>query len=254
MDTRTRALMHSGTGDIDNNANWETPPRVWEALNREFRFGVDLTGGPETQHRLPVWIGPGSPLGPVDGATDLARCDPATFPGWVHRAGYSNPPYGPFIKDTAIPFALRALAAGMTTVWLLPLRVTNVFKQEIFPRASEIRLCESRITFYENGEPRWNRRKYNDSLRDRLLERKFNAGLVDLAHKAAAERKELLSLLITREPNRGNFPEFAELHALATKRADPAPFDSVVVVFDPKLRPGLWGATWKLWRWWEDEK
>jgi hypothetical protein len=246
--------MHQGAGDAASTAEWETPPEVWEPLHKEFRFGVDLTGGPGTQHRLPLWIGPGSPIGVEDLAeTKTWSLDLSAGPG------YSNPPYGPFIAQVCMPFALAARNQGWTTVWLLPFRCTEAFKRVMMPQANEIRIVDGRITFHEGGEPRWNRKIYNESLAAWLCAHPegLDYDLVIECEKRATQTKTLLSAWLGA-PSRAQdwpdltgdtvpaWPTYAEMHAAATKRPDPAPFDSMIVVFRPE-RPKVWGAEFKLW-------
>lgn len=252
MDDRVRGLVHSGTIEGTSNAEWETPPDVFDALNREFTFSVDLTGGPGTQHRLPHWIGPDSRMA---NCQDLAEVPADVLVDRGFTAGYSNPPYGPFIQQTAMPFALQAQSAGLTTVWLLPLRITESFKRVIMSDATEVRICERRITFWERGEPRWNRKLYNESLLPVLLETTRTEHGQQIA-------KDLVAQAVRQKVFVWQIPSFYEmlprarqreqLHEIALKRPDPAPFDSIVVVFRPHTRrSGLkYGPEFKLWRWW----
>lgn len=149
MTARTQKDLTTG------NAVWETPPAIFEKLNADFGpFDIDLTGDAERALCYP-WIGPDSPIGMFDARTAI----------WPEHGsnGYSNPPYGPFIK-LMLAGALGYRDMGFTTTLLLPMRVTEAFKMWVIgdqdtPGASELLFCNSRICFYENGAPRLNAEK-----------------------------------------------------------------------------------------------
>lgn len=129
------------------NACWETPPDVFAALHEEFKFKIDLTGGPGTQHRLPLWFGPG-------GHAEDALSIPWATTGGRGSVGFSNPPYGRFIP-LIMEKAYAEAQSGFTSVFLLPNRVTRWYKNAM-RHASEIRIVDERIAFWEDGHPRWN--------------------------------------------------------------------------------------------------
>jgi hypothetical protein len=148
MNRATRDRFTSGTrATTAPNALWQTPPAVYEKLAFDFGpFDVDLTADAQ-RHLAPRWFGPGS-----------ATCGDALLAPWAvyGRRGYSNPPYGPFVQRI-IPKALAEAARGFTSVFLLPLRVTDTFKRYIVrDGASDLLFCDTRICFYEDGHPRWN--------------------------------------------------------------------------------------------------
>lgn len=137
----------------DNDSGcWETPPNVFNALHNEFNFDVDLTAGPGTQHRLPVWFGPGSPY-LVEG---VPAVDALTIPWKASNisCGFSNPRYGTFIPKI-LNKAIEESYKGFTTVFLLPNRVNKWYKRAM-REATEIRIVDERIAFWEDGHPRWN--------------------------------------------------------------------------------------------------
>lgn len=156
MNNETKNKLTSGTDQSDltsGNACWETPPLVFEKLNRDFGpFDVDLTAD-AGRALCDIWFGPGSNVAEPDAIG-------ADWPACGRRNGYSNPPYGPFIQK------LLAVAKGwakpgdyhdgFTTTLLLPMRVTKAFKAHVLDGASELLFCDSRLTFFENGLPRLN--------------------------------------------------------------------------------------------------
>lgn len=159
MNRATRDKLVSGTEQADlttGNACWETPPLVFEKLDTDFGpFDVDLTADAR-RHLCRIWFGPQSCVGEWDALTA----------NWISYGdnGYSNPPYGPFIQRLLV--RAKAFAAeGFTSTLLLPLRITKAFRTHILPfkgaiGASDLLLCDKRLTFFENGVPRLNEAKY----------------------------------------------------------------------------------------------
>lgn len=162
MDNATKNKLTSGTDQADlttGNACWETPPLVFAKLNADFGpFDVDLTADAQ-RHLCDVWFGPESTVGEFNALTaDWAACG--------RRHGYSNPPYGPFIQQL-LPLAKKWTSPayyyehpGFRTTLLLPMRVTKAFKAHVLNGASELLFCDTRLTFFENGLPRLNEKKF----------------------------------------------------------------------------------------------
>lgn len=155
MNRETRDKLVSGTDQTDltiGNACWETPPLVFEKLHEDFGpFDVDLTADPQ-RHLCSVWFGPDSNVGEYDAlGADWMACQ--------RRNGYSNPPYGPFIQKM-LARAKYWAGEGFSSTLLLPMRVTGAFKAHVLKGASELLFCDTRLTFFENGVPRLNEKKY----------------------------------------------------------------------------------------------
>lgn len=151
MDRSTRDKFASGTDESDlttGNAVWETAPLIFRQLNQDYGpFDVDLTA--DAQRALcPVWFGPGS--GQPNGQDALAA-------EWNYHGtnGYSNPPYGSFIQRI-LPKARLECSLGFTSLFLLPMRVTKVFKSHVLVGASDLIFPDKRLTFFESGVPRIN--------------------------------------------------------------------------------------------------
>jgi hypothetical protein len=155
----TKNKLTSGTDQVDltsGNACWETPPLVFEKLNNDFGpFDVDLTADAQ-RHLCPIWFGPGSPV------PDALGC---LWAAWMalqvshSPKGYSNPPYGPFVQKL-LAKAKQEAACGVTSVLLLPMRVTKAFHAHVLNGASELWFCDRRITFFEDGVPRLHEKKW----------------------------------------------------------------------------------------------
>lgn len=148
MDPELVKSMNSVTNmdPTSGNSCWETPPEVFAALDSEFHFDVDLTGGPGTQHRCPTWFGPGG----------LEENALGTSWSMVGMKGFSNPPYGKFIP-LIMEKAYQEAIYGFTTVFLLPNRVTRWYKNAM-RHAHQIRIVDERIAFWEDGHPRRNKK------------------------------------------------------------------------------------------------
>lgn len=159
MNRATRDKLVSGTQQDDltiGNACWETPPLVFQKLDDDFGpFDIDLTADAQ-RHLCPIWFGPESNVGEFD----------ALAADWFSHGtnGYSNPPYGPFIQRL-LPYAKAMTLLGFSSTLLLPLRVTKAFKRHILPwagemGASDLLLCDKRLTFFEDGVPRLNEARF----------------------------------------------------------------------------------------------
>lgn len=123
-------------------SDWETPPDLFEALHREFRFTVDAAAN-ERNHKLPLWYGPGSPLG----------IENALIVHWDGVA-YLNPPYGPRVGIWVAKACEEAAAYNATVVCLLPARTdTSWWHGYVLTRASEIRFILGRIRFVGAKHP-----------------------------------------------------------------------------------------------------
>jgi phage N-6-adenine-methyltransferase len=153
MNRATRDKFASGTNQADlttGNACWETPPAIFDALDAEFHFDVDLTAD-AARAKCRTWLGPGSTHG-------LHAHDAIAAPWACYGdTGYSNPPYGRFVGQMLAKAKWEA-DKGFTSVLLLPMRVTVAFRAHVLRGAAELRFCDKRITFWENGAPRINPR------------------------------------------------------------------------------------------------
>jgi phage N-6-adenine-methyltransferase len=112
---------------------WQTPPAVFEKLNKEFSFTLDATAEPET-----------------------ALCDhyftmddDALTQDWSHQIVYCNPPYSK-LKDFAQK-AQEEASKGATVVMLVPARTdTKAFHDHL--SHGEVRLIKGRLKFLQEGK------------------------------------------------------------------------------------------------------
>lgn len=109
-----RRVLFSSASD-----RWATPPDLYEALKREFRFDFDPC--------------------PLDGTQDGL----SPFIEWKGRRVYCNPPYGPGLGN----WLRRGLEADLA-VFLIPARTdTRWFHDLVLPNAKEIRFVKGRLRF-----------------------------------------------------------------------------------------------------------
>lgn len=153
-DTRDKFVSATNQDDPEGgNSRWETPPAVFARLNEQYGpFDVDLTAD-ASNHLCEKWFGPGSPI-----AID---CFDVNWADHGH-IGYSNPVYGPFVQRI-LPHAKHyANAYNFTSVFLLPVRITKAFHEHVLRGADELRFCDRRITFFERGAPRLNKKAFTE--------------------------------------------------------------------------------------------
>lgn len=137
----------------------ETPPDFFAIIHTHFHFDIDLTANAEN-HLLPLWFGPGSPLGKPDALTT-----PWYWLPTVHQEraggvlshpttrGYSNPPYGAFI-ERILEKAVEEAARGFTSVFLLPMRASSWYTKIVLVHATFLLHLEPRLTFWYKGAPK----------------------------------------------------------------------------------------------------
>lgn len=118
--------------------DWETPPEVFDELDAEFCFDLDVCARPDN----------------TKCAYFLSPEDNGLLMPWNGATCWMNPPYGRAIKDW-VAKAHREAGLGATVVALLPARTdTAWFHDHIYGRA-EIRFIRGRVTFVgaQNGAP-----------------------------------------------------------------------------------------------------
>ena len=132
-ETRLAPLFSSAKDD------WETPDDFFQQLNDEFCFTLDAAAN-ERNHKVPLWFGPGSPLGVEDALTADWRVDRFTT-AWL------NPPYGRSIERWVEKAFREALQGRATVVCLLPARTDTAWWHRYVMRASQVRFIRGRLRF-----------------------------------------------------------------------------------------------------------
>lgn len=129
MNTRLAPLFSSARDD------WETPPELFAALDREFHFTLDAAAN-AANAKCQIWFGPGSPIGVEDALT-------ARWFGTV----WLNPPYGREIPRFVAKAHAETRAGHCTAVALIPARTDTEWWHAHVMRAGEIRLLPGRLRF-----------------------------------------------------------------------------------------------------------
>lgn len=119
---------------------WETPPELFQLLDAEFHFTLDAAAD-ERNHKCPLWLGPGSPLGWENAL--IVHWDVAGRPA----VAYLNPPYGRKVGLWVAKAFEEAASANATVVCLLPARTDTTWWHRYVMRSSEVRFLEGRLRF-----------------------------------------------------------------------------------------------------------
>lgn len=109
--------------------DWSTPVHLFERLNKEFRFTVDVCAT-AINTKCPTFFSPEE-----NGLNKI----------WTGTA-WMNPPYGREIKHW-VKKAFESSRADCVCVCLLPVRSDTRWWHDYIMRSSEIRLLEKRLSF-----------------------------------------------------------------------------------------------------------
>jgi phage N-6-adenine-methyltransferase len=114
--------------------DWETPPEVFDPLNREFGFTLDVAASPHN-----------------------AKCEryltheqDGLISDWGQDVCWCNPPYGPVIGRW-IRKAWLASKYGATVVMLLPARTDTGWWHD-YAQRGDVRFLRGRVRFLRKGE------------------------------------------------------------------------------------------------------
>lgn len=136
-----RAVMFSSASD-----EWATPQQLFDALDAEFGFGIDLAASTKNA-KCSVFY---------DARVDALSPDSDWCMEAAHvRVGFCNPPYSRGLQGRFIAKAAQQRRRGFTTVMLLPARTdTKAFHAHIYNartwrprRGVQIRLLPGRLKF-----------------------------------------------------------------------------------------------------------
>ena len=120
-----------------NSNEWTTPKDLFEKLNKEFNFNVDLCAS-ETNHLLPEYY------------TENNTCFNADLKG---KRVFVNPPYSHPLQAKIIKFCASCNAD--IVVMLIPARTdTKAFHEYIYNKPNvEIRFIKGRLKFGNSKNP-----------------------------------------------------------------------------------------------------
>ena len=127
----TKRFDHT-TGKTD----WETPPEVFDLLNKEFRFTLDPCATPRTAKCRRFFT---------------SKQDGLTRP-WCGRV-FVNPPYGRQISSWVRKGFQESLSSTEIVVMLLPARTDPDWWHDYVMKAKEVRLTAGRLCFLDQGQP-----------------------------------------------------------------------------------------------------
>lgn len=114
-------------------ADWETPPEVFDPLNEEFSFTLDVCATPETAKCSAYY----TPEYDALSRTWWGTC-------WM------NPPYGRQIGKW-VRKAYEESRRGATVVCLLPARTDTAWWHDYCMQADEVRFLRGRVYFWQDG-------------------------------------------------------------------------------------------------------
>ena len=110
--------------------DWETPPALFDALNREFRFTLDAAANADNR-KCERYLTEEEDALEVDIFDQVVWC---------------NPPYGRGLKEWVVAFADWSLA-GSTVVALLPANTDTEWFKIVWFWSHEIRFLAGRVNF-----------------------------------------------------------------------------------------------------------
>lgn len=115
--------------------DWETPPDVFDPLNREFGFTLDVAAQAHNA-KCERFISPD---------------DDGLVSDWGANVCWCNPPYGAAIASW-IRKAWLASKYGATVVMLIPSRTDTAWWHDYAARG-DVRFLRGRVQFYRDGNP-----------------------------------------------------------------------------------------------------
>lgn len=120
------------------NDRRRTPRDLFDALNQEFKFHVDLAADAHN-HLLPEWLGPGSRI-----AEDALAFDWSLR--WSRGRGWLNPPYSRGNLDRFLAKCAEQADRGFTVVTVTPYMPSEGWFARLYA-ATEIREIPHRVPF-----------------------------------------------------------------------------------------------------------
>ena len=110
-----------------NKENWETPQELFEKLDQEFNFTIDVCAD-LTNNKCQKYY------------TEL---DNGLIQDWMGETVWCNPPYGRKIGE----WVKKASESNTTVVMLLPARTDTKWFHEYIYNKAEIRFIKGRLKF-----------------------------------------------------------------------------------------------------------
>ena len=128
---------------------WETPDELYNILNNQFNFAIDLAATKENSKCGNYFLGPGSQI-----AEDSLRFD-WDYEGFTDRNLWLNPPYSRGLQDKFVNKCLNLPNScngqfNVRVVALLPVRTATKRWQAIAKKASFVYFLRKRLKFKTN--------------------------------------------------------------------------------------------------------
>ena len=114
-----------------NGREWETPPEIFEPLDREFRFTLDVCASPLTAKCRRFFT----------------ETDDGLSRDWSGERVFMNPPYGREIY----PWTRKAARCGTLVVGLLPASTDLSWWHDDVVGRAEVRFIRGRVRFLTGG-------------------------------------------------------------------------------------------------------
>ena len=110
-----------------NKEDWETPQDLFNELNKEFNFTVDVASS-EENHKCSKFY---------------TEKENGLIQNWDNEIVWCNPPYGRKIGD----WVKKASESNATVIMLLPARTDTKWFHEYIYNKAEIRFIKGRLKF-----------------------------------------------------------------------------------------------------------
>ena len=138
---------------MSNNTEWATPKSLFDKLNSEYHFTLDVCATPENTKCEKFFTVEDDGLKQSWIEFDWSK---QTFknplPVVVKEIIFCNPPYGRALKDWVEKCYNEHAEHGITVVILIPARTdTQAWHDWIFPHAARVRFIKSRVKFELDG-------------------------------------------------------------------------------------------------------
>ena len=112
--------------NLKNHDNWQTPPYLYNELNKEFNFDFDP---------CPLCF------------DEITPDKDGLLIEWGQR-NFVNPPYSRKLKEAFVKKAIQESKKGKLCVCLLPVSTSTIlFHDYILPNAHDIRFLKGRVKF-----------------------------------------------------------------------------------------------------------
>lgn len=130
--------FYNSTALSKDKTDWATPQSLYEELNKEFNFTIDLCASDWNAKHERYYT----------------KEDDALQQDWSGEVGFCNPPYGRTIS-LWVKKAYEESQKGGTIILLIPARTdTRYWHDYIFGKATDIRFLKGRVKFEDENGPR----------------------------------------------------------------------------------------------------